>query len=496
VEYSDSNDEKDASKTKLPIKDVSLLSYVYYALTRGYLMEQEKAKFTEKRERVYSLFKIPKELEKFILFGFFQCLDAILYVFTFLPLRFIFAFIQLCIKGCYAPWMSRNSRVLEPAQICDLLKGLILIICCILIQYVDVSMLYHMIRGQSIIKLYIFFNMLEVADKMFSAFGQDVLDSLLWTATEPRGRRREHLGVFPHLILALIYVFTHTILVIVQATSLNVAFNSHNKALLTIMMSNNFVELKGSAFKKFATDNLFQMSCSDVRERFYLIILLSFVFVRNMSMYSWDIDHFWVLIPDFCIVMIAEVFIDWIKHCFICKFNAIDVKVYKDYNHSIAIDMTNSHDRKGYADIIDIVSRRMGFIPLPISIVIIQLVVMSVEIKSNLDITILILIYFSLSSFKVFLGITLLGSACSVIDSVPTSTITSPPVIKRSRSVGCNLDEHFKEPINKLNQFSTLTLNKSKIVEETELSHESFNELPHDTFEGVDRYTMCHNRII
>ena len=31
----------------------------------------------------------------------------------------------------------------------------------------------------------------------------------------------------------------HAVLVLFQATTLNVAFNSHNKALLTIMMSNN-----------------------------------------------------------------------------------------------------------------------------------------------------------------------------------------------------------------------------------------------------------------
>ena len=44
-----------------------------------------------------------------------------------------------------------------------------------------------------------------------------------------------------------------------QATTLNVAINASNKALLTIMMSNNFVELKGSVFKKFDRSNLFQV---------------------------------------------------------------------------------------------------------------------------------------------------------------------------------------------------------------------------------------------
>jgi len=48
-------------------------------------------------------------------------------------------------------------------------------------------------------------------------------------------------------------------LVLLQATTLNVAINASNKALLTIMMSNNFVELKGSVFKKFDRSNLFQV---------------------------------------------------------------------------------------------------------------------------------------------------------------------------------------------------------------------------------------------
>ena len=59
--------------------------------------------------------------------------------------------------------LSSHHRVLEPAEICDLLKGIILISCCIMMMYIDVSMLYHIVRGQAIIKLYIFFNMLEVS---------------------------------------------------------------------------------------------------------------------------------------------------------------------------------------------------------------------------------------------------------------------------------------------------------------------------------------------
>ncbi|GBP71082.1 Protein TAPT1 homolog [Eumeta japonica] len=44
--------------------------------------------------------------------------------------------------------------------------------------------------------------MLEVGDRLFSAFGQDTIDALFWTATEPRDRKREHLGVIPHMLFA------------------------------------------------------------------------------------------------------------------------------------------------------------------------------------------------------------------------------------------------------------------------------------------------------
>ena len=72
-----------------------------------------------------------------------------------------------------------------------------------------------------------------------SAFGQDTLDALFWTATEPRGKKREHLGVLFHLLIAIAYVALHSTIVLLQALTLNVAINSDNKGLLTIVISNN-----------------------------------------------------------------------------------------------------------------------------------------------------------------------------------------------------------------------------------------------------------------
>merc|ERR1719361_1702811 len=113
-------------------------------------------------------------------------------------------------------------------------------------SHIDTSMMYHLIKSQSVIKLYLFYNMLEVGDRLFSAFGQDSIDALFWTATEAKDSKRQHVGLVPHFLLTIAYVVLHSLLVLLQATTLNVAVNASNKALLTIMMSNNFVEIKGS----------------------------------------------------------------------------------------------------------------------------------------------------------------------------------------------------------------------------------------------------------
>lgn len=55
-----------------------------------------------------------------------------------------------------------GARLLQPAQVCDVLKGFIMVLCYSMMSYVDYSMMYHLIRGQSVIKLYIIYNMLEV----------------------------------------------------------------------------------------------------------------------------------------------------------------------------------------------------------------------------------------------------------------------------------------------------------------------------------------------
>ncbi|XP_068449007.1 transmembrane anterior posterior transformation protein 1 homolog isoform X2 [Clinocottus analis] len=389
--------------------DPSLTRFISAELTRGYFLEHNEAKYTERRERVYTCMRIPKELEKLMTFGFFLCVDAFLYVFTLLPLRVLLAVLRLITLPCYG---FSGSRLLQPAQVCDVLKGLIMVLCFSMMHYVDYSMMYHLIRGQSVIKLYIIYNMLEVADRLFSSFGQDILDALYWTATEPKERKRDSIGVIPHFFMAVFYVFLHAILIMVQASTLNVAFNSHNKSLLTIMLSNNFVEIKGSVFKKFEKNNLFQMSNSDIKERFTSYVLLLIVCLRNMEQFSWNPDHLWVLFPDVFIVVTSEVAVDIIKHAFITKFNDITADVYSEYRASLAFELVSSRQKNACTDYSDSVARRMGFIPLPLAVLLIRVVMSSVKVQGALSYTCVFLCYLGLVTLKVLNSIVLLGKSC------------------------------------------------------------------------------------
>ena len=76
----------------------SLFRYISSEVTRSYMLEHDQERYTSKREKMYTFMKIPRELEKFMSYGFFHCLDSFLFVFTFLPLRVLLACLSLIVR--------------------------------------------------------------------------------------------------------------------------------------------------------------------------------------------------------------------------------------------------------------------------------------------------------------------------------------------------------------------------------------------------------------
>ena len=214
--------------------------YIHQSKFNEYPYESSRVKL----ERLQNFLLLPPQLEQVLWFGTLACLDAWLYTFTLLPLRFLKALsllvqswviniareIKLVATFVYTGsgrfWRRRRkssltesnrnltprndgvSRKLEKARTgppfpcengtvtheqgqptqshrssnayrhhrrtkstpsglsethkADILKGLLIVISCIILMHFDASRMYHGIRGQAAIKLYVIYNVLEV----------------------------------------------------------------------------------------------------------------------------------------------------------------------------------------------------------------------------------------------------------------------------------------------------------------------------------------------
>ncbi|KAI9224656.1 eukaryotic membrane protein family-domain-containing protein [Blastocladiella britannica] len=141
------------------------------------------------------------------------------------------------------------------------------------------SWLYHTIRGQSMMKLYVIFNLLEVCDRLCCSFGMDIMDSLFARSVKKASPQALPLAV--HFVLAGIYVTIHSIVLYYQMVTLNVSINSYSNGLLPLLISNQFVEIKSNVFKRYDVENLFQLTCADMVERVNLTVFLSLNVARN-----------------------------------------------------------------------------------------------------------------------------------------------------------------------------------------------------------------------
>lgn len=267
-------------------------------------------------ETVYNFVHVPQTLEPFIFFGFFICLDSFLYNYTILPIR-------LLVNSCRRRWKSVQE---------DAYKISIIVIVCYFLNYIEPSSLYHSIRGQSIVKLYVIFNVLEICDKLCCSFGLDIMNSFF-----SKSKSANSISPFLHFILVLIYVGIHALVFYYQSITLNVAINSYNSSLMTLLISNQFVEIKSSVFKKFGRDNLFQLACSDIVERFMLIVYLLIIFTRNiLEVRNFALEHFIDTSFPIIAVYCSELIVDWLKHSFITKFNHIQPKIFSFYSKILA----------------------------------------------------------------------------------------------------------------------------------------------------------------
>ncbi|RPA84691.1 DUF747-domain-containing protein [Ascobolus immersus RN42] len=393
-------------------------------------------------ERVVDFFTLPPYLEGCMLFGSLASLDNWLWCFTILPLRFLRAIWILLAYwyGAITGWFAGGCRLgkpapntnsdgvqetkvgkspkskrrrfvdsirvsdrgergkkvvsrLQPQHKADILRGLLVFCSCWCLMTFDASRMYHSIRGQAAIKLYVIYNVLEMADRLFSALGQDILELLFCADTLERKEngRSKVLRPFLTFLLALGYTVAHSTILFYEVVTLNVAVNSYSNALLTLLMSSQFVEIKSTVFKKFEKESLFQLVCSDIVERFQLWLMLVIILMRNvveMSVRSsggnilgslkqastaalpksFTTFPEWTgqLMGPFIMVLGSEMIVDWLKHAFINKFNIMRPRLHSRFLDVLCKDYyTNAFGDQN-------LTKRIGLPVIPLACVFIR----------------------------------------------------------------------------------------------------------------------------
>ncbi|EEB05869.1 ER protein folding protein [Schizosaccharomyces japonicus yFS275] len=344
-----------------------------------------------KKIRVANFLKVPLAIEKTFLFGWLVCVDCFLYIFVLFPFRLVMTFFMLFLNFLSMLWSfirirPRNHKFhLSLCQKTDILKFLLVCLTARLLHNFDASRVYHVIRAQAAIRFYVLYNLLEVVDRLCSAFGQDLLDCLfsLDTLQFPFTSASGWLHLIWYFGLCVAYMVLHSLVLLYQILTLNVTINSYSNNVFGLLISNQFVEIKGAVFKKFEKENLFQITCSDIIERFQITVMVIVVFLRNVTeLYAtssptvplFTYTKLKKLVMPFLWVIGSEYFVDWLKHAFVTKFNYIRPSIYARFTDVLCHDyikveqdsVSTSTGRSQF------VARRMGLPVLPLAVVFIH----------------------------------------------------------------------------------------------------------------------------
>jgi hypothetical protein len=110
-----------------------------------------------KRQLVYNFFHVPLALETFMWVGVAICMDCLLSLFFDLPLRLLLALRSAVRDG---------PAAIQPARLVDVIRVVIGGTVVSLLMCIDLVWVYHTIRLQSILKLYVICNVLEILEKL------------------------------------------------------------------------------------------------------------------------------------------------------------------------------------------------------------------------------------------------------------------------------------------------------------------------------------------
>ncbi|CAJ1404145.1 unnamed protein product [Effrenium voratum] len=357
------------------------------------------------RNHLLEVAKVPPRLEKVLAFGFLLCLDILLHELSFTPLQVL--------RGlgghCRRAWRGARGS-LSATERCDVLRVALFALNVVLLKACfSNSRVYHYIRGESFLKLYVLFNMLELAERWLRSVGVDFFELLVAS---------ERSGGFPWKFLAvLVYCFLHSSMHMVRIQLLTVAINTSSSAMFLIIVTNNFGEIKSTVFKRYEAKSLFPIVTSDIVERFYLVLDIIFVLLRLGASTR---RAAYVDIAQWLLLLVGiELGTDWVKFCLIMKFSELPAAVLESYYQVLLADVLVCRMPKREGPALKVpfrgiqsfshaaTAKRVGFSALPLS----SLVLLHLPLGSPLGILAVLVFLILALLAKVLLGICVLGFA-------------------------------------------------------------------------------------
>jgi uncharacterized membrane protein YgcG len=341
----DVDGEPDDGYEEIPIT-VSIGKYIYDELFED---RDQVFKDSDVAERnLMKFISVPLSLECLMWFGLLICTDAFLYIFTFLPLRFLakcFNVVTTYISAATVGHEKANvTRSIWRLFCYDTTCILVIMIACTFLQFFDMSYTYHFIRGQTMIKLYVITAMLEVVERLLCSFGEDSLSSMHNHTQHIRADTglRNLLQMLVSMGVYTLYVVIHSCFYFIKVATLTVAFNTTDQSFITILVLNNFAEMKAHVFKKFDSLQLFELTCADIAERFQVLLFLICMMVVACAQSGKDAslwDVLWPFVKAGFLMNFSETVSDWIKHAYINKFNRLDPNIYDNFARRLRSDL-------------------------------------------------------------------------------------------------------------------------------------------------------------
>jgi len=348
---------------------------------------------------------VPRFLEGTLFVGLALCIDALFHELTFMPLNVVYGLF----RRISWPW----HRPLTTTEAAELIRLSLLVINAYFVtNFVDFTTVYHFVRGQPFMKLYVLFNMLEISERLIRSFGLDLVDCLMLSAL-----RSSFWDVAVRYVATLVYLFIHTSMHFVRFLLLMVAINSFSENIMFLLViTNNFGEIKSTTFKKYEAKGLFVIVASDIVERTYLFVDVCIVLIRMAASPRRD-EYDWVNATYWLVVTVAvEVITDWIKYCFIAKVIKLPAITFRNYKHVLIQDVASSRLSKGPAftgiyGFSHIPVRRVGFIALPLGSLVLTHMPLLFKCEFNHSCAIMMSVFILTFLMKVLMSILLVGYA-------------------------------------------------------------------------------------